>query len=173
VSGNICILCVLSDKTSVQWSCKFPGPMWVMVLNLMFYDVCRTSFLQWYVKCLEKGLNVLSGTQICDIWDHAKRHFFIVTVTANDRRHFVESQEAGATMSMKLTDMQQNIGDIYSFLWTYYTYTSLLNTIYQTIYKPESWNYRVSCPQTASLSTHGYECHIAMVTGKLLWSIHY
>jgi hypothetical protein len=56
-----------------------------------------------------------------------------LTVTASDRSHLFESQEVGATMSMKLTEMQQNIGDIYSFLWTYYTYASLLTTIYQTI----------------------------------------
>jgi hypothetical protein len=63
----------------LSWSCTLPGPMWVLVLNLMFCVVCKTSFLLWYVKCLEKGLHALcSKWNTIMTWDHAKRHFSIV-----------------------------------------------------------------------------------------------
>lgn len=66
-------------------------------------------------------------------------------------------------MSVELTEIQQNTGDIYSFLWTYYTlqafsipfikqYKSLRVEIISIVFPNGKFE-------------HGYECHTATVTG--------
>lgn len=121
------------------------------------------------LRALKRGymLCVLSATQLCDIWDHAKRHFFMVNCNCKWQKSFV----------WKPRSWCHNVNETY---WNAAEYRRHLFLSLDILYIRKSSHYHLSnnikawelkllelCSQMASLSTHGYECHTAMVTGKM------
>ena len=142
--------------------------MCVMVLNLMFYDVCRASFLLWYVKCLEKGLHAL-----CPQWNTITWHM------RSCKKAFLHSYcKWQKALCWKPRSWCHNVNGTYWHAAEHRRHWFLSLDIlhiyessqYHLSNNIKAWELKLSvlCPQTASLSTHGYEYHIAMVTGKIV-----